>query len=223
MDNSKFLRSLRQAYQQILFEQQMPPGPAGAEPLGGAPLPTSPGAEPGVVPPPLAGTEKPSELANQEQGDTPLSMEEESFLANLLAKAVFIDIQDEEKSNLINLQKNLSNETSNQIENEVIKMLNAEGYQMIDVDENLFDISPRHSRNLIEYLKSIIGNEELKSGKGRVYITNLLITTLLRDFSVGEKGEVIEALERFQKKDDTSTVKESRTHALLRQIFEKYK
>jgi hypothetical protein len=216
MDNSKFLRNLKQAYQHILFEQPVP-----AEPLGGAPLPPAPGAAPGV--PPAAPTEKPSDLANQETGDTPLSMEEEALLANLMAKAVFIDIQDEEKSNLINLQKNLSNETSNQVENEVIKMLNAEGYQMIDVDENLFDISPRFSRKLIEYLKEIIGNEELKSGKGRVYLINLLITTLLRDFSVGEKGSVIEALESFQKKDDTSTVKESKSQALFKQLFEKYK
>lgn len=217
MDNSKFLRDLKQVYQQILFEQPIPPGP---EPVGGAPLPPAPPAAP---PPPAPSTEKPSDLADQEKGDSPLGNEEESFLANLLAKAVFIDVQDEEKSNLVNLQKNLTNDTSNQIENEVIKMVNAEGYQMIDVDENLFDISPRYSRKLIEYLEKIVGDQELKSGRGRVYIVNLLITTLLRDFSVGEKGEVIEALENFQKKDDTSDIKESKTYNLFNQSFEKYK
>ena len=220
MDNSKFLRDIKQVYQQILFEQPFPPGP---EPVGGAPLPPAPPAVPGAVPPPAPESEKPSNLADQEKGDTPLGSEEESFLANLLAKSVFIDVQDEEKSNLVNLQKSLTNDTSNQIENEVVKMVNAEGYQMIDVDENLFDISPRYSRKLIEYLEKIVGDQELKTGKGRVYLVNLLITTLLRDFSVGEKGEVIEALENFQKKDDTSEIKESKTHTLFNQSFEKYK
>jgi hypothetical protein len=220
MNHSKFTEKLSQAYKQILFEQDIPaPEEAAA---GQAPPPLPP---PGALPTmPLPSNEEPIELAKPSEVESPLSQEEEAFLSNLLAKAIFLDVPDSEKNNLINLQKSVNDENADQIESEIVKIINSENYQILDVDENLFEVSPENSRRLIEELKKIIGNEELKQGKGRVYIVNLLVTSLLRDFSTAEKGRTIKLLKGLQKDDDSVKLEEknSKTVNLLIDTLKKY-
>jgi hypothetical protein len=221
MNTSKFKERLSRVYRHILFEQDIP---TPQQDQLAPPAPPTDAAAAMMMPPPVPSGEEASKFEKPSDKLSPLSQEEEAFLSNMLAKAIFLDVPDEEKNNLVNLQKNLNDENSDMIENEVVKIINSENYQMLDVDENLFEVSPKNSRELIESLKKIIGNEELKQGKGRVYIVNLLVTALLRDFSKFEKSRTIKLLKNMQSKDESVKLEEtdSKTVNLLINTLKKY-
>lgn len=230
MTDGKFLHSLRDAYRQILFEQDVPAGPVpAAAPAPGTPPPTppAPGAPPPVVPPmPGAPGEATTDVEKPKPDQTALTPESEAMLAGLLAKAFFIDLLDEtEKYKVKNMQGNISDDTAPQIELEVVKRIKAEDPKILDIEEDLFELSPAGARmflNKIANGKTIEGLE-IKPGGGQAYLLNLILTVMLRHFELGEKVKVQEILEDIRDKTTKGpTLDESKTAALFEVTFNKY-
>lgn len=208
MNSGKFIGLLQKYYKQLLFEQDIPPAPAAAA----APLPPPPPA------PPVGPGETATDIERPQKVEGPISQETESFIIDLIAKSIFIDIEDEEKYKIKNMQQNLSDETVNDVELQLLKRIKAENYKILDIDETLFNLTPEQSRKFLNRLieHDIIKDQEIPSGGGEVYLVNLLITVLLRDFNLEDKVKVEELLEEIKKE------KELKTEKFFKAQFAKY-
>ena len=228
MTDSKFISSLSKAYKHILFEQDVP-------------SPAAPALSPPSVPPapmgtaaPLPGmpaTEKPASV--EEPADTkpgaPLTQEGETMLAGLLAKAFFLDVADgSERYQIKNMQGNINDENAAQIELEIVKKMEALDPQLLDVDENLFELTPEGAKLFIKGLmdKKLIPDLEVKPGGGQSYLLNLVITALLRptDLNIVKIEELLKDVkEKTEGKEKTGLEEStSKTALLFKQAFLKY-
>lgn len=219
MTDGKFLTSLREAYRQILFEQEVPVPPPPAAPAPQA-LPIPPGMP---VPPPGETTTDVEKPNDQQQAVTP---ESEAMLTSLLAKSFFIDLLDEtEKYKIKNMQSNISDNTAQQIELELVKRIKAEDPKILDIEEELFELSPAGARMFLDRIanKKTIEGLQVKPGGGQAFLLNLILTVLLRHFELGEKVKIQEILEEIRDKITKGpTLEESKTQSMLVAAFNKY-
>jgi len=222
MIRGKFLNSLSNAYKQIFFEQEMPP----------APPPAPPGVDPAMgAMPPMPGTqpiEKPAKVEEPvKKAGSPLTQEGNTILAGLLAKAFFIDIVDEsEKYQIKNMQDNLNDENAGEIELEIVKRLELLDPQLLDVDENLFELTPAGAQLFINEIakKKLIPSLEIKPGGGHSYMLNLIITALLRptDLTVVKIEQILKKIKEKTEGKNLSGIAEQKTEVLFQQAFNKY-
>lgn len=220
MNSGKFLNQLSKAYRNILFEQEIPvpPSPEAApESLGAPPMPPAPPAPAG---PPADST---GDVEKDVTKEGPLSQESQTFLTNLLAKAFFIEITDgSERYQIKNMQNALGDEAKvPQVEFETVKKLESLDPQIIDVDEELFELTPEGSKMFIDEIikRNLIPDLEVKPGGGRAYMLNLILTALLRptDLNVVEISDLLEQI-----KEKTEQVKESKFAPLYAAALSKY-
>ena len=90
MNSSRFVGLLQKYYKQLLFEQDIPPAPA-TPPGAPAPAPA-----PANIPAPAAG-EAQIDVEQPKKVEGAISQETEAFIIDLIAKSIFIDVEDEEK------------------------------------------------------------------------------------------------------------------------------
>jgi hypothetical protein len=215
MISGKFVNLLTKAHRQIFFEQDVPVPPP-ADPAGAPPM------DPSLMPPPPmpAVIDKATKVEEPKQEEGPITQENESFLIDLIAKSIFIELDDEEKYKVKNMQQNLTKDTANDIELQLLKRIKGDSYKILDIEENIFELTPDESRSFLNKLigSDIIKNLEVGQGDGEMYLTNLLITSLLRDFSLDDKVKV-ETMLKNTKDDKKNDLK---TESLLKQAFEKY-
>lgn len=220
MIEGKFLSSLSKVYKQILFEQEVPPPPPPPpmDPaMGGAPMP-------GAMPSP----EKPSKVEEPvKKPGAPLTQEGSTALASLLAKAFFIDIVDEsERYQIKNMQDNLNDDNAGEIELELVKRLELLDPQLLDIDENLFELTPEGAQLFINEVssKKLISNLEVKPGGGQAYMLNLIITALLRptDLKLVKIEELLKKVKEKTEGKNLANISEKKTETLLQQAFSKY-
>lgn len=218
----KFLDILKDSYRQIFFEQQVP-----AEPPASTPLPPPMGGIPPlpVAPPP---GEVPTDVEKAPDTVDVVTPESEAMLAGLLAKAFFIDLMDEtEKFKVKNMQANLTDENTNEIELEVVKRIKSEDPKILDMDEDLFELSPAGARMFLDKIANsgVIEGLTVKPGGGQAYLLNLILTVMLRHFELGEKVKIQEILEQIKEKTTkgpTLEESQSKTVTLLIQCLSKY-
>jgi len=224
MTDKKFLSQLKDAYRQILFEQEIPADPA-APPMAAPPM-----AAPPMAPLPAAGTpetgENVSDVEKPKKEQGPVTGEGEAFLGSLLAKAFFIDLLDEtEKYTISKMQENLNDDNANEVELELVKRIKTEDSKILDIDDNLFELSPAGARQFIKEVGNgrVIEGLQIKEGGGRAYLLNLLLTVLLRHFELGEVVKIQEILEKIRDKTtEGPTLDESKTESLFTATFKKY-
>jgi hypothetical protein len=229
MNSSKFLQALSKTYKQILFEQDIPsqlasPAPA-ASPAASPAAPPAAVPPAGAVPPPAQAGDAVSDVEQAKPVAGPIGPEAQAFLIGLLAQSIFLDLGEEEKYQIKNMQARLSDQTAPQIELEIVKKikeLKGDNYEMLDINQSLFEMTPRESNEFVNFLvkHKIIKEEELKSGGGEVYLLNLIITALMRTFDITEKGKVMDILEHI---GDKRIKKESRKwEKIIDSQIEKY-
>lgn len=227
MTDGKFLSKLTNTYRTLLFEQELPVG-GGASPA--APPATPPAAPPVGVPPvgmpPAPGGDPLAEVEKAKKGENTVTDSSEAMLTGLLAKAFFIDFVDEaEKLTIDNTKNNLSEENAKDVELEIVKRIKSEDPTVLDVDDNLFQLTQDGARMFINYLEeeNKIKDLDIRPGGGLVYMLNLILTVLLRHFELGEKVKIREKLEEIKERtSEGPTLKESKTNVIFNSVFSKY-
>jgi len=228
MTGSKFIDSLSLAYKQILFEQDIPsPMAPGLSPPAVPPAPV-----PGAAPLPAApGAEQPASVEEPPKQDpgAPLTQEGEALLAGLLAKAFFIDVTDgSERYQIKNMQSNINDETVAEIELELVKKMEVLDPQLLDIDEDLFELTPEGSKLFIDGLinKNLIPDLEVKPGGGHSYLLNLVITALLRptDLNIVKIEELLKKVKEKTEGKEKTGLEESvtKTGLIFNEAFSKY-
>lgn len=145
----KFVNLIRSTYRGIITEQEAPqlgaPTPA---PAAGPVLPSPPA--------PPAAAAAAGETSIEPVGARSSS---DAFLIGMVAKALLIDINDDDKLKIIKYLKSLNIDTASKIEENLINMINALDYQNLDIDlDDSLKVSPKKSRKLLKVLDSIMTN-----------------------------------------------------------------
>lgn len=223
MNSGKFLDLLTNTYRNLLFEQDIPAPQAPLAP---------PEAPMGAVPPPMppaAPMGQPSDTAasveKDKQGNTALKQEGQTNLANMLAKAFFIEVTDSaERYQIENMQNSLDDESKlADIEFELVKKIETLDTQILDVEDSLFELTPEGANMFIDAItkRGLIPGLEVKPGGGKAYMLNLVITALLRpaNFNV---VDIENLLEEIKKKTQPDTVSESKFGPLYNSALSKY-
>lgn len=225
MKPNRFIGSLTNAYRQILFEQEVPEPPAAPPAAPSAPAQANAAMAP-ITPP--AG-DKPGNVEEPNKAQAAaVTQEDEALLSRLLAKAFFLDVTDgAERYQIKNMQSNLSDETAQQVEFELVKKIMALDPQLLDIDEDLFELTPAEARVFIDKLmeKKLIPDLEVKPGGGKAYMLNLIITALLRptDLSLVKVEELLKRIKENSKGKNMSTVSEqSKFTSLLQTTLSNY-
>ena len=145
---SQFIKEINNAYKSILTEQT--PQDMG---MPGAPQ-VVPGA-PVVPPPPVAGV---AGGAPQEQPvETPATRSSsDAFLIGMVAKALLIDIDDDDKLRVVKYLKGLDEDSASSVEENLINIINGNDYQNIDEDLQDVKIPPKKSRKVLKFLAKIM-------------------------------------------------------------------
>lgn len=148
---SQFIKEINRAYKTILTEQT----PQDMGGLGAAPVPNAPAA-PGVLPvppaPPGVGG------APQEQPvETPAARSSsDAFLIGMVAKALLIDIDDDDKLKIVKYLKGLDEDSASAVEENLINIINSNDYQNIDEELQDIKISPKNSRKVLKFINRIM-------------------------------------------------------------------
>jgi len=148
---SKFVNVLNNAYKSILTEQgpggiNMPAGAMNAAPSPPlAPLPASPaGAAAGGMP-----QEQPVETpATRSSSD--------AFLIGMIAKALLINIDEDDKLKIIKYLKGLDEDSANEIEENLVNLINGYGYENLDQELDDVDVPPKKARKVLKMLKNVM-------------------------------------------------------------------
>jgi hypothetical protein len=223
MKPNQFLGLLADTYRQMLFEQEIPaPGPS---PTPAAPQNTPPPVPP-QTPPPNGDTPGNVEEPKKELGGA-VTQEDEALLARLLAKAFFLDVTDgAERYQIKNMQSNLNDETAQQVEFELVKKVMALDPQLLDIDEDLFELTPGEARIFINKLmeKKMIPDLEIKPGGSKPYMLNLIITALLRptDLNLVKVEELLKSIKEKSSSESKTVSEQSRFLDLLQTTISKY-
>lgn len=147
---SKFIEELNKSYKSILTEQPLPYGePAAPTPDMGAagmasptpPMPTAPQSAP---------QEQPVETpATRSSSDT--------FLIGMIAKALLIDVDDDDKLKIIKYLKGLDEDSATAVEENIVNILNNYDYQNLDEEaEEMFKIPPKKSRKVLKFIRNVM-------------------------------------------------------------------
>jgi hypothetical protein len=156
---SSFLKEINKAYKSILTEQT----PQDIPGIGGAP--GAPAPAPAMPAPPI-----PSGGAPQEQPvETPATRSSsDAFLIGMIAKALLIDIDDDDKLKVVKYLKGLDEDSASAVEENLVNIINSNDYQNIDEELQDFKIPPKKSRKVLKFFKDIMENYiETETGKSK--------------------------------------------------------
>lgn len=145
----KFIKQLSKAYKDMLLEQTPTDMGAGA-PSPGAPAPGAPApAMPPIMPAGGAPQEQPVETpATRSSSD--------AFLIGMVAKALLIDIDNDDKLKVVKYLKGLDEESAGAVEENLVNIINSNDYQNIDEELQDVKIPPKKSRKVLKFLKNIM-------------------------------------------------------------------
>lgn len=144
---SNFIKELNKAYKSVLTEQVPPYG----EPAGGGMPPATPPAAPAPVP--GMGTAMPQE----QPIETPATRSSsDAFLIGLVAKALLIDIDDDDRLKVIKYLKGLDEDSASAVEENLVNITNNYDYQNLDEDIGHLEISPKKARKVLKFLNSVM-------------------------------------------------------------------
>lgn len=147
---SKFLEELNKSYKSILTEQPLPYGePSAPTPEMGAagmaaPVPNLPTA--------------PQNVPQEQPVETPATRSSsDTFLIGMIAKALLIDVDDDDKLKIIKYLKGLDEDSASAVEENIVNMLNGYDYQNLDEEsEDMFKIPPKKSRKVLKFIKNVM-------------------------------------------------------------------
>jgi hypothetical protein len=147
---SKFVNVLNKAYKSILTEA----GPGGIPMPGGA-MDAAP-SPPGAPLPPPAGA--PAGGAPQEQPvETPATRSSsDAFLIGMIAKALLINIDEDDKLKIIKYLKGLDEDSATAVEENLVNLINGYGYENLDEDLDDIDVPPKKARKVLKMLKNVM-------------------------------------------------------------------
>jgi len=162
---SQFIKEINRAYKSILTEQT----PQDMGGLGAVPAtPSAPSAPntPAVpaVPSNVGG-------APQEQPvETPAARSSsDAFLIGMIAKALLIDVDDDDKLKIVKYLKGLDEDSASAVEENLINIINNNDYQNIDEELEDIKISPKNSRKVLKFINRVmedyVDTETSDSGK----------------------------------------------------------
>jgi 3-oxoacyl-ACP reductase-like protein len=144
---SKFLKALNQSYKNILTEQGPDQMPAPTDQAQAAP-PAEPAPAPAAASTPAAET--PIEQKDTRSGS-------DAFLIGLIAKALLINLDDDDRLKVVKYLKSLNIDNVSEIEENMVNLLNRYDYQNLDSELDYdFKISPKKSRQTVKFLNKII-------------------------------------------------------------------
>jgi hypothetical protein len=148
---SKFIKLVNSSYKGILTEQgpEMAAAPAPAMAAAPTPAPNS------IMPPEGAPTPAPEETI--EEPETRSSSD--AFLIGQVAKALLINLDDDDRYKVVKYLKSLDKDNASEIEENLVNMINGYDYQNLDSDlETNFKIPPKNSRKVIKFLDKIMSD-----------------------------------------------------------------
>jgi hypothetical protein len=150
---SKFLEELNKSYKSLLTEQPLPYGePSAPTPEMGAvgmasptpPMPTAPAG------PQNADAEKPVDAPETRSSS-------DAFLIGMVAKALLVDVDDDDKLKIIKYLKGLDEDSASAVEENIVNIMNRYDYQNLDEDsEEMFKISPKKARKVLKFINNVM-------------------------------------------------------------------
>ena len=146
---SKFLSELNRSYKTLLSEQVPPPN--SPQP----PMPDMAAAAPPMPPMPSPG----GTVQSQEQPiETPVTRSvSDAFLIGMIAKALLIDVDDDDKNRIVKYLKALDTDNAGKVEENLVNIINGYDYQNIDEDlGSEFKISPKKARKVLKFIKNVM-------------------------------------------------------------------
>jgi len=146
---SNFIKILNNSYKGILTEQgpEMPVDPAANMAAAPTPAPNSITPPPGA---PAPETEHPVE-------ETESRSSSDAFLIGMVAKALLVNLDDDDKLKVVKFLKSLNKDNASKIEENLVNIINGYDYQNLDIDlDSNFKIPPKNSRKVIKFLNKIM-------------------------------------------------------------------
>jgi hypothetical protein len=154
----KFIKELNKAYKNTILEQG--PGPAMGG-LGGEPAPGGMSAPPPAAAPTPAPAAPPQSIPGEETSieDNKERSSSDVLLISMIAKALLINIDDDDKIKVIKYLKSLDKKNASEIEESIVNMINTYDYQNLDEDlDKDFKISHKKSRKVLKFLDKIMSD-----------------------------------------------------------------
>lgn len=155
---SQFIREINRAYKTILLEQTpLDMGGLGGA-GGGAPapggMPGGAGAAPALPPMPGGGAGGPPQ---EQPVETPATRSSsDAFLIGMIAKALLIDIDDDDKLRVVKYLKGLDEDSANAVEENLVNMVNSYDYENLDEDLQDIKVPPKKARKVLKFIKGIM-------------------------------------------------------------------
>ena len=144
---SNFIKELNRAYKYVLTEQVPPYGEPAAG-LGAAAAPQAP-LPPAAPAPAAAETELPVETpATRSSSD--------AFLIGMIAKALLVDLDDDDRLKVIKYLKGLDEDSATAVEENLVNVINRYNYQNLDEDLGELEISPKKARKVLKFIDNIM-------------------------------------------------------------------
>lgn len=147
---SNFIKTLNKAYKSILTEQPLPYG----EPAAPTPDMNAAGLASPTPPMPVAPQTQPTE----QPVETPATRSSaDAFLIGMIAKALLVDVDDDDKLRIIKYLKGLDEDSASAVEENLVNILNSYDYQNLDEEsEEMFKIPPKKSRKVLKFIKNVM-------------------------------------------------------------------
>jgi hypothetical protein len=146
---SNFIKILNNSYKGILTEQGpvMPVDPAANMAAAPTPAPNS------LTPPPEASVPAPEQPVEETESRS----SSDAFLIGMVAKALLVNLDDDDKLKVVKFLKSLNKENASEIEENLVNIINGYDYQNLDTDlDSNFKIPPKNSRKVIKFLNKIM-------------------------------------------------------------------
>lgn len=146
---SKFLKEVNRAYKGILIEQTPMPD---MNPMGAGAAAPAPAVAP--MPPVGAGGAAPQE----QPVETPATRSSsDAFLIGMVAKALLIDVDDDDKLKIVKYLKGLDEDSASAVEENLVNIVNSYDYQNLEGStDDYFKVPPKCSRKVLKFLRDVM-------------------------------------------------------------------
>jgi len=75
----------------------------------------------------------------------------------MVAKALLIDVDDDDKKRIVKYLKGLDQESANAVEENLVTIVNSYDYQILDEDlDKDLEISPKQARKVLKFIKNVM-------------------------------------------------------------------
>ena len=144
---SKFVNVLNNAYKSILTEQ----GPGGINIPGGA-MNVAPSPPAAPLPASPAGG-----MPQEQPVETPATRSSsDAFLIGIIAKALLINIDEDDKLKIIKYLKGLDEDSATEVEENLVNLINGYGYENLDQELDDVDVPPKKARKVLKFIKNVM-------------------------------------------------------------------